>query len=560
MPFHSPLSDGLPEADGFERTSEMTRSTHPDETDFQRRAEANQARLASDLKTAYDIIVCGAGASGSVVARRLAENQDVQVLLIEAGGHDEVEAVLDPGQWPVNLGSKRDWGFQASPNPHLNNRALSMSMGKVLGGGSSINVMLWARGHRSDWDFFAAESGDADWGYDNVLDIYRRIESWQGAPDPQYRGTSGPVWVQPSSNPSPVAHAMLAAATELGIPTFDSPNGAMMEAPGGAAITDVLMRDGRRHSLFRAYVRPVLDRPNLTVLTDTLVHRVKVEGARATGVEILRDGEALTIRARAEVVLSLGAVQTPKVLMHSGIGDEAELDRVGIPVVQHLAGVGQNFQDHVSFGCTWEYTVPIAPRNGGSEATLYWKSRPELEAPDFLFCQVEFPVPSERTAARGVPEHGWTMFAGLAQPKSRGRLRLKSADPSIPLEIDANMMSDPGDRLAAVRCIELCRDLGNSRAFRPFVKREVMPGPLSGDALDDYIRDSAVTYWHQSCTAKMGRDAMSVVDGALRVYGIDGLRIADGSIMPRVATGNTQAPCAVIGERAADLIRIAHQL
>jgi len=214
----------------------------------------------------------------------------------------------------------------------------------------------------------------------------------------------------------------------------------------------------------------------------------------------------------------------------------------------------------VSFGCTWEYNEPIAPRNGGSEATLYWKSRPELEAPDFLFCQVEFPVPSERTAALGVPEHGWTMFAGLAQPQSRGRLRPRDADPLTPLEIDANMLSDPADVQAAARCVELCRELGNSEAFRPFVKREAMPGNLKGEALSDYIRNAAVTYWHQTCTAKMGRDAMSVVDGSLNVYGIAGLRIADGSIMPRITTGNTQAPCAVIGERAAEMIRLTHQL
>jgi choline dehydrogenase len=527
---------------------------------FQREANANQTRLTARLKSAYDFIVCGAGASGSVVAARLAENPDVNVLLVEAGGSDDVEAVLDPGLWPTNLASDRVWDFQATPNPHLSGRSLAMPMGKVLGGGSSVNVTLWARGHRSDWDHFASEAGDDAWGYDSVLDIYRRIENWQGTPDAAYRGTGGPVWVQPSSDPSPVAHAMLGAATELGIPTFESPNGRMMEGVGGAAITDVLVRDSRRHSLFRAYVRPMLDRPNLTVLTDTVVRRVILDRKSATGVELERGGERLTIAARVEVVLSLGAIQTPKVLMHSGIGDQVELSRVGIPVVQHLPGVGQNFQDHVSFGCTWEYNEPIAPRNSGSEASLYWKSDPSLEAPDLLFCQVEFPVPSERTAALGVPEHGWTMFAGLAQPKSRGRLRLRDAAPLAPLEIDANMMSDPLDVRAATNCVALCRELGNSQAFRPFVKREVMPGNLQGDAMSEYIRDAAVTYWHQTCTAKMGRDALSVVDASLKVYGIEGLRIADGSIMPRITTGNTQAPCAVIGERAAEMIRGVHQL
>lgn len=531
-----------------------------DDPDFSRRAQENQARLASALKTSYDFIICGAGSSGSVIARRLAENPEVQVLLLEAGGSDEADEVLNPALWPANLGGPRDWGFTAEPNPHLNGREIAMSMGKGLGGGSSINVMVWARGHRSDWDHFASEAGDTRWGYANVLEIYRRIENWQGAPDPQFRGAGGPVWVQPASDPSPIAHAMLDAARELDIPIFDSPNGAMMEGHGGAALTDMLVRNGKRHSLYRAYVRPWLDRPNLTVLTDALVRRIMFDGRRAKGVEIVHDGRVMEIGARTEIVLSLGAIQTPKILMHSGIGDRAELERVGISPVQHLPGVGQNLQDHVSFGCMWEFAEPIAPRNSGSEATMYWKSRPELDTPDLLFCQVEFPAPSERIAARGVPEHGWTMFAGLAHPHSRGRLRLKSADPAASLAIDANFLSDARDVDAAKACVELCRALGDASAFRPFVRGEAMPGNLGCEALDLYIREAAVTYWHQSCTAKLGNDAMSVVDASLKVYGVAALRVADASIMPRVTTGNTQAPCAIIGERAAEMLKQAHGL
>lgn len=538
----------------------MTDRLFPGETeDFARLARENQSRLTANLATAYDFIVCGAGSSGSVIARRLAENSACSVLLLEAGGNDEAEAVLDPAQWPTNLGSERDWGFTAEPNPHLDGRALSMSMGKGLGGGSSINVTVWSRGHRSDWDHFAAQSGDPRWGYESVLDTYRRIENWQGTPDPRYRGAAGPVWVEPARHPSPIAGALLNAAEALGIPRFDSPNGEMMEGEGGAAYADTLTRDGRRQSLYRAYVRPWADQPNLTILTQAHVRRILFDGQQAIGVEVERAGEILALTAGTEVIVSNGAINTPKLLMLSGLGDRDELEKHGIPVLRHLPGVGRNLQDHVSFGCTWEYHAPIPPQGSGCEATLYWKSRPELKVPDLLFCQVEFPVPSERTAARGVPVHGWTMFAGLAQPHSRGEVRLRSADPAAPPVIDANMLSDPRDMETARACVRLCRELGNSDAFRPHVSREAIPG--TGRTIDDaFIRDAAVTYWHQCGTARMGLDDMAVVDARLAVHGVKGLRVVDGSVLPKVTTGNTQAPCAVIGERAAAMLKLEYGL
>lgn len=531
-----------------------------DTPEFAARVAANQADRLANLAKTYDFIVCGAGSSGSVVARRLAENPAVQVLLIEAGGDDDRPSVMDPAAWPTNLGGETDWGFTAEPNPELNGRAMPMSMGKVLGGGSSINVGVWARGHRSDWDFFAEESGDASWGYEAVLGLYRELEDWQGAPDPHHRGTGGPVHVRPSPNPGPAALAMLDAALEIGVPTYQSPNGRMMESEGGAAISDVLTRDGKRHSIFRAFTWPCLDRPNLTLLTHTQVARVLLEGRRAVGVEVVRNGAVERFDATGEVILSLGAIMTPTVLMRSGIGDEDELHGADVTLLHRLPGVGRNLQDHVSFGCIWEYREPIAPRNSGSEATLYWKSDPSIREPDLLFCQVEFPVPSPETANRGVPEHGWTMFAGLAHPKSRGRIGLRSGDLLSPPRIELNTFGDPDDLRAAIACVQLCRELGNTRAFEPLVRREAMPGPLSGAEMERYVRDAAVTYWHQTCSAKMGRDEMSVVDSDLRVYGVDGLRIADGSVMPRVATGNTMAPCVVIGEKASRYIRATHGL
>src|SRR4030088_3174551 len=529
--------------------------------DFVERVRENQRRRRSNLKSHYDFIVCGSGSSGSVVARHLAENPDVSVLLLEAGGSDDMPSVTEAGRWFENLGTERDWKFVAQPNPHLKGRSMPLNMGKVLGGGSSINVMAWARGHKNDWDFFASQVDDPAWNYDSILQLYKRIEDWHGAPDPQRRGTGGPVFVQSAPDPKPIAPAVLEGARSVGIPTFESNNGRMMESNGGASILDLRVRDGKRLSIFRSYTFPYMDRPNLTVLSHSLVTRVIFEGKRATGVECLYDGRIQHIGAGREVVLSLGAIHTPKVLMQSGIGSQAELQRLGIRVVQHLPGVGQNLQDHFFVGCIWEYPQPLVPGNSTGESTFFWKSDPGLDTPDLQTCQAAVPITIAETAARfNPPSNSWSMAAGVVRTKSRGLIRLTGPNPLDPVEIEANTLSHPDDLKAAIACVEICREIGNSAALQPFVKREVMPGNLKGAALEDFIRDATVTYWHQTCTAKMGRDTMSVVDSRLKVYGIENLRVADGSIMPRVTTGNTMAPCVIIGERASEMIRKAHQI
>ena len=525
---------------------------------FAQRVSANQAKLTSELKPHYDFIVCGSGSSGSVVARRLAENPEVSVLLLEAGGNDEVASVIDAKQWASNLGSVRDWAFKAQPNPHLNGRVVSMSMGKVLGGGSSINAMAWARGHKNDWDYFAAEAGDSAWNYEAVLKIYRRIEDWHGAPDPEHRGTGGLVFIQPWPGTDPMIPPTFEGVRSIGIPIFDSLNGSMMEGEGGCALPEMRIQNGQRLSVFRSYTFPYMDRPNLTVLTDALVTRLMFSGTRASSVEVLCQGKVHRIGIGTEVVLSLGAIHTPKVLMQSGVGDQADLQRFGLPLVQHLPGVGQNFQDHVCVENVWE----IPQRTVDAAFFWFWKTDSALDTPNIqaIAMQPRMPADKAEKAELNPPASSWRINAGLVRPQSRGHLRLTGADPLDPIQIDANLLSEPDDVEALMAGVELCRQIGNSAVLRPFVKREVIPGNLKRPALENFVRDTAFGWWHQSGTAKMGRDSMSVVDSNLKVYGIENLRIADASVMPRVTTGNTMAPCVIIGERAGEILRRLHKL
>ena len=327
---------------------------------------ANQLALSAALTDEYDYIICGAGSSGCVVASRLTENPNVRVLLLEAGGSDDVASILNPNIWYTNLGTERDWGHRSVPQEHLNGRSIGLSMGKVLGGGSSINVMAYVRGHKNDYEYWANEAGDTDWNYQHVLSIYKRIENWQGAPDPEYRGQGGNVWVQPAKDPNPIAPAMKQAAAGVGIPSFDDHNGRMMEGEGGCSIANMTIKDGRRRNMAAQYLHPVMDRPNLTVLTSAEVRRVVIQGDKAVAVNFVWRGKSRQIRASREIVLSMGAVNTPKVLMLSGVGSPAALAEAGLQTLHRLDGVGENFQDHILLGgCIWEYkdNAAQAPRN-----------------------------------------------------------------------------------------------------------------------------------------------------------------------------------------------------
>lgn len=347
---------------------------------------------------------------------------------------------------------------------------------------------------------------------------------------------------------------MLQAAAEIGIPTVQDHNGRMMEGgPGGCAVANLLIRDGKRFSMADAYLRPAAGRANLAILSGAEVMRLRFDSKQVIGVEIVIGGQSVVLSATQEVALCAGAINTPKILMLSGLGDADALAAIGIDCRAHLPGVGQNLQDHPFLaGCIWEYREPMPPRNNSTECTFFWKSDPTLEVPDLQPFQIEVPYASDRVSERyDIPPNCWTLGVGLVRPYSTGSVTLASANPAVAPRIDLNMLTDERDVKALLRGIELCRTIGNSDALSPFTLREVVPGPLSGSPLLSFVRDSAVSYKHQSCTARMGRDDLSVVDGKLQVHGIKGLRIVDASIMPFVTTGNTMAPTVLIAEKAA---------
>lgn len=519
-------------------------------------AAITQRYNARQLQKSYDYIVVGSGSGGAVVAGRLAAETDANVLVIEAGDTDQIDAVLNPLMWGSNIRSERDWGYSAEPSNHVNDRSLILPMGKVVGGGSSINVMIWARGHKNDFDFWASETGDDSWNYDNVLDIYRRIEDWQGEPDATRRGTGGRVYVEQVQGANPIAPAFVEGCGTVGIPAYADMNGEMMEGEGGAALANVRIRDGRRLNIPSSYLWETLKQPNITLLTGATVHKLTMEGTTVTGVTFEKDGEVHTVGASQRVVLSAGAINTPKILNLSGIGRAQDLQALGIDVKHDLQGVGQNFQDHIlAAGCVWAYKTPLPPANSAAEATFFWKSDSALDTPDLQPFQIEVPFASEvHGSAYEVPAGSWSIAPGLVRPESRGSVRLTGNDPSATMSIDGGFLSEGSDLKALLHCIELCREIGNSGPLAEFSSHEIMPGKMNEKDLTEFARNASGTYFHQSCTCKMGKDDMSVVDGNLSVYGVENLSIADASVMPRVSTGNTMASTVVIGERMADIL------
>jgi choline dehydrogenase len=518
---------------------------------------ANQVERSSKTLGAYDYVVVGTGSAACALVGRLATRKDASILMIEAGDWDTAPSVMDPSVWFTNLGTERDWGDMAIPSEHTNNRAIPEHMGRVVGGGSSINATIWARPFKSDLEFWAKEAGDKAWGYESGLEIYRRMENWQGTPNDRYRGKNGPVWCQPAHDPHPLAPAMLKACKTLGYPIFEDQNGKREEGGIGFALMNQIIRDGRRQSMARSYLYPVLSRPNVTVMVNTHVDRLVLAGTKVTGVQITRAGAQSVINSKMEVIVCSGGINTPKLLMLSGIGDEAQLRQHGIKTVVNSKEVGKNFQDHLLHGgCLFEPKEHIPHRNSAANAAGFLKSKSALDSPDVNLVQIEIPYASDVVGKQyAPPATSWALCAGLVAPKSRGEIKLRSADPKDRPVVDARFLSHPDDVKAIAFGIEVCRDIGNSSDMKDFVKREVAPGKkLQGKEMEDFVRNGATTYFHQAGTCRMGTDKDAVVDAKLRVNGVQGLRIADSSIMPRIASVATMASCALIGERMADIL------
>lgn len=506
------------------------------------------------LQKSYDYIVIGSGSGGAAVTRRLIDGTDATVLLIEAGeaglGIAEID---DPREW-VPLGRSRwDWGYDYAPARHANDRVIGIPRGKALGGSSAINALMWYRGHPADYDAWAA-AGAAGWSFAECLPYFKRAEDWEGG-ETEFRGAGGPLRIETSKGLHPVARAMMEGAAELGIPLIDDPNGATNE---GATPSNFNISAGRRWSSATGYLLPILAHERLTIVTRSLAIGLLLENGRCTGVRHLVGGQPVETRATTHVVLTAGAIDTPRLLMLSGIGDPAELSRLGIGVKHALPGVGRNLQDHpLVQACVFRSKVPLGPKtdNGGG-TMLNWKSRPELAQADVH----AFPVQgnsAEQSLRDLYPVSGavFSLGAGLMHSKSTGFMRLHSAEPGGAVELQPNYLAEPSDLDALVIAVETMMDLAETRAFAEIFGGFAIPDRrLNRAEIVDFIRNGCSTFFHTCGTAKMGTDELAVADPRLRVHGIDGLTIADASVIPIIPTCNTHAPVTMIGERAADFL------
>ncbi|PZG45975.1 oxidoreductase [Spongiactinospora gelatinilytica] len=483
----------------------------------------------------FDVVVVGAGSAGAAVAGRLA-GDGMRVLLLEAGGPDTDPDIRDPGGVFRLWGGPDDYNYLTAPQRHLGGRRLHWPRGKVLGGSSSLNGMIFVRGAAADFDGWGP-----GWSYAEVLPYFKRLEDFdRGADD--YRGAGGPVRVISDYTPHPVNAAIVAAAVEQGIPFNPDCNG---ERVDGAGFCQLTIKDGHRHSTATAYLG---ERPTLEIRTRARARRLLLRGRRCVGVEYTRDGTPYRVGAEHQVVVSAGTLESPRLLMLSGLGDPAALRRHDIPVAEKLPEVGRNLHDHALVPVIVAARRPVPPALPGLQAMhsqLFWRSRSGLPAPDVQPLFFHIPLYDEEMTG---PADAFTLMAGIVRPESRGHLALTSADPDAPLHIDPGYLQAAADRTCMRAAVELCRELARADALKEWAGGELYPGDRD---VSEHIARTLVTYHHQAGTCAMG----TVVDHRLRVHGVEGLRVADVSIMPTVTSGNTNAPAIMIGERCADLVR-----